>query len=542
MHRRKLRWPAVGLVAVLLVGGGTAYAVASGDSVPRYRIVAAGTGDIEQTLASSGTVDAANRADVGFGVDGTIARMKVAVGDTVKAGQALAELQTGELDAAVTEAEAAVAQAVAQLASDKAAQNDAVENAADTPAGTSGTPSSNGDAAATAATLKALKALQEKVIAAQSTASAALAAAKSALAAQTEACADAFTTPTADPTADLTADPTADPSGAPDDDSAACTAALAEVQAKQQDVADAQDALAKALGELTAALNKALGGVTRGGNSPQTGNARTTPSSETPSTDGASSAGGTVTAARLAADQAQIEQARADLVTARQARDQATLRATRSGKVVALAAGKGDSVSAGDPVVTIVGGKAITVTGSVSEEKVDQVRVGQKVRVTVPGSDEPADGTVTAIGLVADSSSGTTSYPVTVTVEDPSIALPTGSSALLQIVLSTVTEVVTVPTSAVTRRGDGDAATVRTWDGTKLSTKSVTLGAAGTRTVQVTSGLKAGDEVVLAAIDDPIDGASSELNQRGGFGGMPVAQFRGAAPGGGGPQIYRSGK
>ncbi|MCZ4498755.1 MAG: hypothetical protein JWQ74_1308 [Marmoricola sp.] len=586
-HTRRLRWSAAAAVAVLVVGGGTAYAVTGTADSPRYRTATAVKGDVEQTLASSGTVDAAHRADLGFGTDGTIASLKVAVGDTVKTGQVLAVLETTDLDAAVTEAKAKVAKAVAQLAADRTAQSAAVEQAVSTPSGqgagqgqaqgqaqgqgqsqpsgqatqgTTGQPSAGGSSsAATAATLKKLKALQDAVIAAQSRASAALATAASALAAQTAACANAYEQPTAATPSD---DPTAGTEDGPDgtdgpggtDDaaavSAACSTALSAVQDRQQDVSDAQGALAVALTNLSSALTKALGAVTRASaSSTAVAHARTvavrtvaaSTTSGTPTAAGSQSGqagSSTVTAARLASDQADIEQADADLVTAQQARSQAKLRSTRSGKVAALDAAVGNAVSAGDTVVTVIGGQAVTVLGSVTEAKVGLVKAGQKVRVTVPGKATAADGVVTAIALTADTSSGSTSYPVTVTVEDPTIALPAGSQASLTIVLSTAKDVVTVPLSAITRVGEG--AVVRVWDGKALTRKQVTLGATGSRTVAISSGLTAGTEVVLAAIDDPISGASSTLNERGGFAGAPgIGQFRQGGAGGAGGRTTR---
>jgi HlyD family secretion protein len=156
---------------------------------------------------------------------------------------------------------------------------------------------------------------------------------------------------------------------------------------------------------------------------------------------------------------------------------------------------------------------------SVPESKIAQVKAGQAVRVTTPGQTGSAEGTVTATGLVADTSTGTATYPVTVTVEDPTISLPAGSQALLGIVVAAAHDVVTVPTSAITRRGA--AATVRTWDGHALTTKAVTVGIVGAGTVQVSGGLSAGDEVVLADLDQAITGASDSVNDRGGFTGPP---------------------
>lgn len=531
-RKHRLRVPVAAAVVVVLGGGGAAYAVAGQDDAPRYRTVAATTSDVEQTLASSGVVDAAARADLGFGTDGTVARLKVALGDTVKAGQVLATLETTELDAAVTEAESSVAKAVAQLAADRAAQASSVSASNQDEVGGQ-QPNDDQSSNDNAALLQQLKELQDGVIDAQSQASKALAAAKSALAAQVDVCAAANTP--VEPAAEGAEDPEGEPAPeTPADD--ACAVALAEVADRQQDVSDAQDALAKALDALAGVLTKALGSV---GKSPSTPSSAARTAATPDTSDSSPSGGATITAARLASDQAQIEQARADLVTAEQARAQATLRSTRSGKVVALEVGVGDAVTAGTPEITVVGGKAVTVVGTATETQLDQLEVGQTVRVTVPGSSTAAAGRLTAIGLVADTSSGSTSYPFTVTVDDPSIALPTGSRALLQVVLSTADDVVTVPTSAVTRTGE--AAVVQVLNGTKVTRTDVTLGAVGTRTVEITSGLSAGQKVVLAAIDDPIKGADSELNQRGGFGGLPPSiQFRGPGSGGGGPVTFTS--
>jgi HlyD family secretion protein len=552
-HRvERIRWPVAALAGVLVVGSGTAYAVTRDGTTAHYRTVRASKADVEQVLSSSGTVDAAHRADLGFGTSGTVASVAVAVGDTVKAGQVVARLDTASLESAVTKARAAVAKAVAQLASDRTAQAQAVSDAAATPSkpsqptkptkpqGTSPTGSTSG---ATAAALQQLKQEQAAVLQAQSAATAAIAAAKDALAAQTTACAGAYqdTPPSGSGTGqDATSSQAANDS--------ACTAALADVQARQADVSAAQDDLQKALATLADTLTQALATLSSssaspGGASPSSARtaaqsparsaATSNPTNGADASNGATS--GTVTAARLASDQASIEQARADLVDARLQLRQAVLRSTRSGRVVSVPVGTGDRVSAGDVGAVVVGGKAVTVEASIPQTKIGEVHVGETVRVTTPAQSGAADGRVTAIGLVADSSSGTPSYTVTVTVEDPTISLPAGSQALLAIVVATAKDVVTVPTSAITRRGT--QATVSTWDGTTLTRKDVTLGTVGARQVEVTAGLSAGDRVVLADLDQAITGAADKVNDRGGFSG-PV-NFKGGGPGGP-PVTFRS--
>lgn len=555
-HRvARFRWPVAAAVCVLVVGSGTAYAVTRDGSTGHYRTVRAAKGDVEQVLSTTGTVDAAHRADLEFGASGTVAAVTVAVGDTVRAGQVVARLDTQALRAAVTRARAGVARALAQLETDENAQQQTVSDATSgaqpskptkptkptQPAGSSPSGSAGG---VTSAALQELKQQQAAVVQAQSAATAAIAAAKDALAAQTTACASAYQdappSPSADPTAADSATKTASPADA------ACSAALTEVQARQTDVSTAQAALQQALDTLATTLGKAL--ATLSGDTTTPAAARTAasravaPSAATTTTPATSNttpaaSSGTVSAARLAADQASIEKARADLVDARQQLRQAVLRSTRSGRVVSVPATKGAAVSAGDVGAVVVGGRAVTVVAVVPESRIAQVKAGEPVRVTTPGQSGSAHGTVTAIGLVADSSSGTPSYPVTVSVEDPTISLPAGSQALLAIVVATAKDVVTVPTSAVSRRGD--SATVRTWDGTNLTRKTVTVGTVGARQVEITGGLAPGDEVVLADIDQAITGASDSVNDRGGFSG-PV-NFKGGGPGGP-PVTFRSAK
>ncbi|HYU84773.1 MAG TPA: efflux RND transporter periplasmic adaptor subunit, partial [Kribbellaceae bacterium] len=244
-------------------------------------------------------------------------------------------------------------------------------------------------------------------------------------------------------------------------------------------------------------------------------------------------------AAQLAADQAAIDQAEADLLQARTERAQARVVAPISGRVASVDVEPGDSVAAADAAAVIVNGSGVVVETSVPETRIRQVRVGQTVHVTPLGSTTAAAGTVTAISLGADTSSGTASYAVTVSVPDPDVSLPTGSEAELEIVTGSADDVVTVPASAVTRAGD--AATVRVLgsDG-MLTLKPVTLGLVGSRTAEIASGLAAGDRVVLAVLDQEVTGASTQTGMGGPMRVGPVDGTMGG-PMQGGPPVVQQG-
>lgn len=184
---KRLIW----IVAAVLVAAGTSAAVvANASPAPRYRLATAAVGDVAQTVAVSGTVDHVNRADVAFGTDGTVATLTVAPGDAVTAGQELGTLDTTELAAAVSRAQAQVSAAEDALAEDEAAQEEA--------AGRS-----------------------DELRTARSEAAKALTAAAEALAAQEKACADPA--------------------------SPACTAAVTATRSAQEAVQRAQTALQSAI-------------------------------------------------------------------------------------------------------------------------------------------------------------------------------------------------------------------------------------------------------------------------------------------------------
>lgn len=71
--------------------------------------------DFVQTLVASGHVESPHRIDVGAQITGTVLSVPVTEGQVVEAGATLVELESGELNAAGREADAAVLQAQARL-------------------------------------------------------------------------------------------------------------------------------------------------------------------------------------------------------------------------------------------------------------------------------------------------------------------------------------------------------------------------------------------------------------------------------------------
>jgi macrolide-specific efflux system membrane fusion protein len=123
---RRYRWPIVG-AAVVLIGGAvgltlwltSSSATPAGLSVTTVTVPVT-TGTIQQTVASSGTLEPASQANLNFAVSGTVTAVNVKAGQTVTAGEVLATVDTTALTENVSAAQAQLTAANDRLSSDEA--------------------------------------------------------------------------------------------------------------------------------------------------------------------------------------------------------------------------------------------------------------------------------------------------------------------------------------------------------------------------------------------------------------------------------------
>jgi hypothetical protein len=267
-----------------------------------------------------------------------------------------------------------------------------------------------------------------------------------------------------------------------------------------------------------------------GTGSGRTGSGGSGSGSFTGGSGGGSGSSGPATAADLASDQANLDSANAELSEAKQNLAAATLAAPISGTVALVNVTSGQQVtgstgtsSSADFVIEGAGGEEATTTVSVSD--IGQIKVGQPATITLDGSATPLNGRVTSIGMLSStSSSGSASYPVTIGLDSGAPTLFAGSDAQVSITLASVSDAVTVPTSAVESIGDISFVTVL--QNGQPERVRVTVGATGPELTQITSGLSVGEQVVLADLSTPLPTNTNPFASRsltgaggGGFGG-----------------------
>ena len=260
-------------------------------------------------------------------------------------------------------------------------------------------------------------------------------------------------------------------------------------------------------------------------------------------------------ATQLASDEASLSAARSSLSAANAALADATLRSTIAGTVASVDVVVGDQVSGSAASSPAAGGGTGTGTGttaqvvvistdqfvvdaSVGASDLASVKKGLQVEITPTGATDPIFGTVTSVGLVAESSTtGSSTFPVVVDVTGKVSGVYAGSSADVSIIVKQLQDVLTVPTAAVHNTDGATSVTVVT-NGKQQKTP-VTVGAVYGMQTQITKGLSAGDQVLVTTVQVPSTGGAGNQPNGGGFGGGfgGVRTGGGGGPGFGGPAV-----
>ncbi|MCU0502829.1 MAG: efflux RND transporter periplasmic adaptor subunit [Anaerolineae bacterium] len=119
------------LVVILIIGavvglswlGYQQFGGAKAAAGPDYDVIPVSRGDITSVVSASGTVLPERQTNLTFQSGGTITSVPVQVGDQVKIGQVLAQLDAKDLELAIRQAQIGVRQAEAQLAQLKVGPN-----------------------------------------------------------------------------------------------------------------------------------------------------------------------------------------------------------------------------------------------------------------------------------------------------------------------------------------------------------------------------------------------------------------------------------
>ena len=574
MNKSRLRILTINLVIVVAIaavgfwGYSTLHPKAAAASISTVTV---SRGDVSATVSSSGTVISPGDIAVAPTTSGTLAQINVKVGQSVHAGQVLAQIDTTSLKSAVAQAQSSLIQAQANLTN--------AQVTADTTASTTAIQLQNDQTAVT--TAQNNYAYQQTLIAAsqatdQTTVQTALSKLDSDKTTTSQNVAvyqsNVDSAKNSLASAQLTYnnyEGLYGPSGITlafcnsintinsncttlvQDNNAVVSAQSAYNNAlitQQQNLAKDAQTIASDQQSYNDALSAAALNVKK--------NAQTLASAQA-SIDSAQSAlklfqlqnSNSTTATTIAVDQAQITVAQSNLVTAQKNLAGATVTAPVSGKVASISntligatispnttPTNGSTGATGFIVLTDVGG--LQVTAGFSESDVAKIAVGQSASMAFTAlPDAVGDAKVSNVALLPTTSSGATTYTVTFQLTGKVAGLKPGMTATATVTVADSPNAISVTSRAVTTRGQiSTVNVVTTVKGKQVETPTpVVVGVVGDSSDEILSGLKVGQLVALPTItssssSSALTGVPSTL----GGAGLGGGGFGGGRAGGGG--------
>ena len=572
MNKSRLRILTINLVIVVAIaavgfwGYSTLHPKAAAAALSTVTV---SRGDVSSTVSSSGTVISPSDIALAPTTTGTLAKLNVKVGQSVHAGEVLAQMDTTSLKSALTQAQSSLIQAQANLTNAQAT--------ADTTASTTAIQLQNDQTAVT--TAQNNYAYQQTLIAAsqatdQTTVQTALNKLNydKNLASQNVAIyqSSVDTAKNSLTNAQLTYNDYVGliaPAGITLTWCASINTVNANCTTLNQDnnaVVSAQTAYNNALVTQQQNLAKDAQTITSDQQSYNDAlataalnlkkNAQTLASAQA-SIDSAQSAlklyqlqnSNSTTATTIAVDQAQITVAQSNLVTAQKNLAGATVKSPVSGKIASISntligatispnttPTNGSTGATGFIVLTDVGG--LQVTAGFSESDVAKIAVGQTTSMAFTAlPNEVGDAKVSNIALLPTTSSGATTYTVTFQLTGKIAGLKPGMTATATVIVADSSNAISVTSRAVTTRGQVSTVNVvTTVKGKQVETPTaVVVGIVGDSSDEILSGLKVGQLVALPSVVSSTTSLSGVPSTLGGAGLGGAGLGAGRAGGGG---------
>lgn len=227
----------------------------------------------------------------------------------------------------------------------------------------------------------------------------------------------------------------------------------------------------------------------------------------------------------LAQAQASIVSAQGQVATAQKNEDDTLLRAPVAGTVAAVngivgqqssasssssansssssasssSATSSSSSSSSSGFIQLTNVDVLDVKVGMTETDAPKVKIGQAATITLDAlPDETFEGHVISLDIDSTVVSNVVTYYAEVAFDRASGSVKPGMTASVSVVLDTVDNAITLPTSAVSTTGTTERVTVKTKDGTE-TTRSISIGLRGDGAVEITDGLSVGEQVVLTS-------------------------------------------
>jgi HlyD family secretion protein len=208
--------------------------------------------------------------------------------------------------------------------------------------------------------------------------------------------------------------------------------------------------------------------------------------------------GGPASANDVAIARLKVRVAEARLSAAKLQAGRLTVRAPSDGTVTALLAVPGSPADPSTPVATVADLRHLAVNVDLSEFDIARVRRGDAALLSVDAlGGMQLHGRVVFVALTGTDSGGVVTFPVRVALTHAASVKP-GMNVSVKIIVAQRSNVVRVPLEAVANQGIAGHRITVVGPGNRTSSRQVTLGLADNKQVEIRSGLRPGERVLLA--------------------------------------------
>lgn len=207
--------------------------------------------------------------------------------------------------------------------------------------------------------------------------------------------------------------------------------------------------------------------------------------------------------AALKSAQASLDQAMAQNQGQVNQKDYTSLRADKAGVVVAVEAEPGQVLGAGTPVVRVAYDGPRDVVVALPEHQLAGVQVGSRAVVRLWAADQERQGTVREVAAAADPATRT--FAIKLALDGGAADVPLGATAYVRWAKPTgpvaaMASPLKLPTSALWAKGQASAVWVYDAASSTVKAQPVVVSTADGNQAVIASGLKGGEQVVVAGV------------------------------------------
>jgi HlyD family secretion protein len=156
----------------------------------------------------------------------------------------------------------------------------------------------------------------------------------------------------------------------------------------------------------------------------------------------------------------------------------------------------GELATANVPLLTVMNNSKLIAKAHLSQAQAALLKVGDQAEITVPGADGPVNARVSLISPAVDP--GSTTIEVWFEVAKPNPALRPGMTVAVVAIAKTSKDALVVPLSAVFKNADGTEYVLLAGSDDHAHQQTVKTGIRSEDSVQIESGIKEGDSVIVS--------------------------------------------